>query len=425
MAIDPSIALSVRPVQIQPQDRGQAIARAMQIQGLGNQNRLAELQFGELQRKTDQDEKLNAGYVYAMEPDGTLNQNKLFQYLGSNGLGARIPAVRKELIEADNAKLGQLEKMGALLKTSATTVLANPTLDNALNVLDQFEQQTGMKQDAQRQVLMQMGNNPDAIKRWAAGHALEADKLLPKISTQDFGGYVSDRNVDPITGKVSEVGRTDKTLTPDSILTDERTRSEGELNRGVQVRGQNLTDARGREANEIARTKQDRELGMEDEKRLRQQQGAVAQADRIINKVDQALGKVNWATAGIAEGVGSVVPGVSRMSGATDLAADLQTIKANLGFAELQAMRDASPTGGALGQVAVQELAALQSTVASLDQAQSPEQLRARLGEVRKHYENWKATVSRQNNIIPSGAAGGTVASPSKVMQDADAILGL
>lgn len=45
----------------------------------------------------------------------------------------------------------------------------------------------------------------------------------------------------------------------------------------------------------------------------------------------------------------------------------VKTIEANLGFDALQAMRDASPTGGALGQIAVQELEMLQSTKAKLD----------------------------------------------------------
>jgi len=113
------------------------------------------------------------------------------------------------------------------------------------------------------------------------------------------------------------------------------------------------------------------------------------------------------------------------MTDARNLAADLETIKANLGFAELQAMRDASPTGGALGQVAVQELAALQSTVASLDQLQDPDQLKARLGEIKKHYQNWKNTLEGRQQIIPSGSGAGTLNQPSNVMQEADKILGL
>jgi hypothetical protein len=43
----------------------------------------------------------------------------------------------------------------------------------------------------------------------------------------------------------------------------------------------------------------------------------------------------------------------------------------------------------------VQELTALQATVASLDQAQDDKQLKARLGEIRTHYENWKNAVTQ------------------------------
>lgn len=134
-------------------------------------------------------------------------------------------------------------------------------------------------------------------------------------------------------------------------------------------------------------------------KREKQQAGAINQADRIINKVDQALSKVGYNTAGAGGSVMGWLPGTE----ATDLGRDLETIKANLGFAELQAMRDASPTGGALGQVAVQELVALQSTIASLDRAQSPSQLKARLGEIKTHYDNWKKTMQPQGG----GASGG------------------
>ena len=45
----------------------------------------------------------------------------------------------------------------------------------------------------------------------------------------------------------------------------------------------------------------------------------------------------------------------------------VKTVQANLGFDALQKMRDESPTGGALGQVAVQELEMLQAKVAALD----------------------------------------------------------
>lgn len=49
----------------------------------------------------------------------------------------------------------------------------------------------------------------------------------------------------------------------------------------------------------------------------------------------------------------------------------LTTIKANIGFDKLQAMRDASPTGGALGQVSEFENRLLQAVFGSLEQSQS------------------------------------------------------
>lgn len=117
--------------------------------------------------------------------------------------------------------------------------------------------------------------------------------------------------------------------------------------------------------------------------------GAVSQADRIIIKVDQAMEKVSGWSAGAGSKL-SAVPG----SDAKDLSADLKTIKANLGFAELQAMRASSPTGGALGQIAVQELEALQATLTSLEQDQSPAQLKQHLSEVREHYQKWRDAVN-------------------------------
>lgn len=90
----------------------------------------------------------------------------------------------------------------------------------------------------------------------------------------------------------------------------------------------------------------------------------------VTNTINSAKQKVNSYSAGY----GSLLSNWPE-SQAKDLAADLKTIKGNLGFDELQEMRANSPTGGALGQVSVQEIEFLQSVVANLDQAQSPEQL--------------------------------------------------
>ncbi len=122
-----------------------------------------------------------------------------------------------------------------------------------------------------------------------------------------------------------------------------------------------------------------------EDKKIAAAQSAVGAADRIIGKVDEALPLVSGLTTGFGS-ITSFIPGTS----GANLRSTIETIKANLGFDRLQQMRDASPTGGALGQVAVKELEALQSSVSSLDLNQSPDRIRNNLEQVKTHYSRWR-----------------------------------
>jgi hypothetical protein len=82
-----------------------------------------------------------------------------------------------------------------------------------------------------------------------------------------------------------------------------------------------------------------------------------------------ALGRLRdtyTPVSGLAYGVGG---GNVPMTKMRQMQNYLKTIKANIGFQALQEMRANSPTGGALGQVAVQELEGLQATLGALDPA--------------------------------------------------------
>lgn len=70
----------------------------------------------------------------------------------------------------------------------------------------------------------------------------------------------------------------------------------------------------------------------------------------------------------------------------SDLAANLDTVRANFAFDALQAMRDASKTGGALGSITEQELKLLESTVASLNPNQSHAQFLLNLAQAKEAY---------------------------------------
>lgn len=113
-----------------------------------------------------------------------------------------------------------------------------------------------------------------------------------------------------------------------------------------------------------------------------QLEGAVvsleSKAEIMDDFVDQALALVQGYSTG-AGGALQFVPGTEPR----ELRNLLTSIKANVGFNALQEMRNNSPTGGALGQVAIQELDALQSVLGSLDQYSTKEQLTDSLERIR------------------------------------------
>lgn len=102
-----------------------------------------------------------------------------------------------------------------------------------------------------------------------------------------------------------------------------------------------------------------------------------------LDDIDRLMSSATLPTTGA---VGSRVAGIPGTA-AHDIAQSLQTIGANISFSQLQQMREASPTGGALGAVSDTEQKLLQNSYAALSQSQSPEQFKTNLGRVRATFE--------------------------------------
>jgi hypothetical protein len=137
-----------------------------------------------------------------------------------------------------------------------------------------------------------------------------------------------------------------------------------------------------------------------EEKKEASKQFAINHANKVIDDVTAAKSLVSGTTTGLVGAGSAYVPGTD----AYNLKQRLLTIKANLGFDRLQQMRDASPTGGALGQVAVQELQALQATVGSLELGQTRQELQQNLDKIELHYNNWLKAVGGTPTKLPSPA---------------------
>ena len=140
---------------------------------------------------------------------------------------------------------------------------------------------------------------------------------------------------------------------------------------------------------------------------------ASERATRTLQSVDELISKVSrWTT-----GIGSLAKSIPE-SAARNFDAELTTLKANIAFNELTAMREASKTGGALGNVSNVELQLLQSALGALDSGQSPENVKAQLLKIKGSIERWqkaKTALANQGNVATPPAkdsdAGTTVRS--------------
>jgi hypothetical protein len=112
---------------------------------------------------------------------------------------------------------------------------------------------------------------------------------------------------------------------------------------------------------------------------------SMERAARTIQSVDNLAGKVSrWTT-----GAGSLLS-VLPETDARNFAAELNTLKANIAFNELSAMREASKTGGALGAVSEKEMALLESALGALDTGQSPANIRQQLAQIKDSVQRWQ-----------------------------------
>lgn len=124
----------------------------------------------------------------------------------------------------------------------------------------------------------------------------------------------------------------------------------------------------------------------------------------IIAEVKSRVENQSWYSpvTGFGAETAAKIPGTP----ARDTAEQIKTITANIGFDRLQRMRDESPTGGALGAIAVQELESLQKTIASLETSQSKKQFLANLKRVEEQYDRINKKASAYPNAAKHGFGG-------------------
>mgnify|MGYP003624327583 FL=1 len=106
------------------------------------------------------------------------------------------------------------------------------------------------------------------------------------------------------------------------------------------------------------------------------------QGANVMDKAQRAGKNIGFFTTGATGALFGLVAGTE----AYDQKATVETLEADAAFSALQRMRDASKTGGALGNVSERELDLLKATAGSLRVGQSEEQFRENLGQYVERY---------------------------------------
>lgn len=365
------------------------------------------------------------------------------QYKSAQALEKMLGERKKEESEAKHRGAQTADLEGKARERTAQQVSSammglyqNPTLENGKRTLDYMRRMGVYDKDPSQydKDWAEMQASPDSIRANAEQFVrggIASKEQMPKAQTTNVGTQQLYQSVDPLSGRVAQTGADVIQEGEAHRLTREQAGRQHAEKLAEQKRHNNMVEARAREAAEASRgslvaeaggptqtafVKQfgkaqpgyrwradgsleaipggpaDIKAGEKGQKDLARAQGAVDTANRVMGTIDDALNKTGIFTAGVG-GLTSIIPATP----ARNLQGALDTIKSNIGFDKLQAMREASPTGGALGSVAVKELDMLQASIASLDQYQSPAQLRSNLEKVNKHYTAWKDTVKKAN----------------------------
>lgn len=353
MAIDPSIALQIRPPQLD--DPLTVQSKQLQLRDLMGQQQMRQMQLADAQR-TQQAEMTLADLYREAAGDAT----KIRTGLADRGLGSRIPAFDEQQAklgkatnenEAAKFKLAKekLEASGAAL----SSLIANPqvTHQDVIGTITGLVQRGVIDPQQGQDMVRALPGRPEALRGFLMQKGMEVmdaskriEMLTPKFEFKQTGKALVPVDTNAFTNPSPQA--LTMTTTPGEDLTDQRTRAEGAANRGVTMRGQNLTDARAREANDTGRALVNEKRQLEVDALKRSQDASVSATANQIAVIDKALRHPGRETATGLSGTlapSNYVPGTD----ATDFRAVLDQIG---GSAFLQAF-ESLKGGGAISEV--------------------------------------------------------------------------
>lgn len=245
MALDPNIALGVRPIQLDMPNPLAQYGQIAAIQNAQNQNQLAQFQLGAAQRADLSATAQNELYAKHFDPTkGGVNVNAFVTEAAQRGQGGIIPGFLKTEAERKAAAATLKKTEGEIAKNeydlqqkkynkawqsagaAATPEIAIGQITKAVRN-GEIDMATGTREIRNLQKMP-----PEEYRNWRANKILELmdakDQLsyiLPKVTRQDTGGVITSFQDNPMMegyGKPIAGMNIGKTMTPGEMAADAR-----------------------------------------------------------------------------------------------------------------------------------------------------------------------------------------------------------
>jgi hypothetical protein len=424
--VNPNIAMSFRQPEIQAPNALAQYAQIQQIMSGQQAQDLARYQLGAAQRAESTQNALSEAYAQSIDSaTGKIDYNKLTGLVAARGAGAQLPAIQKTRSEAETAQLAadktKLEIQAAKRKFGDELrrgLSANPSDANIIAFgEDAVLQGLYTPEQVKTTVSQLLALSPADRVRVLAQSGASASELKPTFTPQTLGGTVQVLQTPAFGGQATVVPGSTGTVTqtPAQIAQDKRDQQRLALEgQRVNLEGQRVEIARQDSA------RKDQGLEALPRKEIQKREAAFPQATSVIKgfetKSDSFVKDLEKLRdhPGLSQITGLIAGRVPALTADGRAAQALyDKVVAKGGFQALQDLRDASKTGGALGNVSNQEGKQLTASFAAIDRRQDAKDVQAAIDDAIGSVQGAKTRMREAYDSTYSYKQPATAAAPA------------
>ena len=328
--VDSRIAMGV-----QAPDIAGAVGRGFQLRDLAAQADTRAIDNQLRQQAMQKQATLGDLYRGAVGADGKIDRAKISQGMAGAGYGADLPVIQKQWSDADKAEADYFHKNNeSIIKQLDYTnmaiggLLSNPnvTADDVVRQIAGLTQFGLMKPEQGAQIAREVPADPAQLRQYLMLKAQQAQQAkdmltnaMPQLQAVNLGGTTQMVDINPVTNP-GAVGKTlQRTPTPGEVE-QQRHNGVSEVN---TVRGQNLTDARARDFNQVKVEENKLKREAKEEAANQAKAGQLASFDTMLGSLDRLSKHPGLSRSVGVTGMFPTMPG----SDSANFQAELETFK--------------------------------------------------------------------------------------------------